>query len=35
MMTMRERTQAIGGHFEIGAASGNGDGTRVVVSIPT
>jgi signal transduction histidine kinase len=35
MMTMRERTQAIGGHFEIGSASVRGDGTRVVVSIPT
>ena len=33
MMTMRERTQAIGGHFAIGAASGRG--TRVEVSIPT
>src|SRR6185295_7529323 len=34
MMTMRERTQAIGGRFEIGAASGAGAGTRVVVSLP-
>jgi signal transduction histidine kinase len=32
MVTMRERTQAVGGRFEIGAASGRG--TRVVVRIP-
>jgi signal transduction histidine kinase len=32
MVTMRERTQAVGGQFEIGAASGRG--TRVVVRIP-
>jgi len=31
-VTMRERTQAVGGRFEIGAASGRG--TRVVVRIP-
>ena len=32
MVTMRERTQAVGGWFEVGAASGRG--TRVVVRIP-
>jgi signal transduction histidine kinase len=32
MVTMRERTQAVGGQFELGAASGRG--TRVVVRIP-
>jgi signal transduction histidine kinase len=32
MVTMRERTQAVGGRFEIGAAAGRG--TRVVVRIP-
>jgi len=32
MVTMRERTQAVGGHFEIEAAAGRG--TRVVVRIP-
>ncbi len=32
MVTMRERTQAVGGEFEIGAAAGHG--TRVVVRIP-
>ena len=32
MVTMRERTQAVGGQFEIGAASVSG--TRVVVRIP-
>jgi len=32
MVTMRERTQAVGGQFEIGAASGHG--TRIVVRIP-
>ena len=32
MVTMRERTQAVGGRFEIGAAPGRG--TRVVVRIP-
>jgi signal transduction histidine kinase len=32
MVTMRERTQAIGGHFEIVAAPGGG--TRVVARIP-
>lgn len=32
MVTMRERTQAVGGRFEIGTASGRG--TRVVVRIP-
>ena len=32
MVTMRERTQAVGGRFEVGAASGRG--TRVVVRIP-
>jgi signal transduction histidine kinase len=32
MVTMRERTQAVGGQFEIGAASGHG--TQVVVRIP-
>ncbi|MBI2508939.1 MAG: sensor histidine kinase, partial [Betaproteobacteria bacterium] len=32
MVTMRERTQSVGGRFEIGAASGRG--TRVVVRIP-
>ena len=32
MVTMRERTQAIGGQFEIGFASGRG--TQVVVRIP-
>jgi signal transduction histidine kinase len=32
MMTMRERTQAIGGQFEVAAAPGGG--TRVVVRIP-
>jgi signal transduction histidine kinase len=32
MVTMRERTQAVGGQFEIEAASGHG--TRVVVRIP-
>lgn len=32
MVTMRERTQAVGGRFEIGAASGRG--TRVLVRIP-
>ncbi len=32
MVTMRERTQAVGGQFEIGAASGHG--TRVVVRVP-
>lgn len=32
MVTMRERTQAIGGQFEVGAAPGRG--TRVVVRIP-
>jgi signal transduction histidine kinase len=33
MVTMRERTQAVGGSFEIGAASDGG--TRVVVRIPS
>jgi signal transduction histidine kinase len=32
MVTMRERTQAVGGQFEIGAAPGHG--TRVTVRIP-
>jgi signal transduction histidine kinase len=32
MVTMRERTQAVGGEFEIGAAPGRG--TRVVVRVP-
>jgi signal transduction histidine kinase len=32
MVTMRERTQAVGGEFEIGAAPGRG--TRVVVRMP-
>ena len=32
MVTMRERTQAVGGRFEIGAAPGRG--TRVVVRVP-
>jgi signal transduction histidine kinase len=32
MVTMRERTQAVGGQLEIGAAAGRG--TRVVVRIP-
>ena len=32
MMTMRERTQAVGGQFEVAAAPGGG--TRVVVRIP-
>jgi signal transduction histidine kinase len=32
MVTMRERTQAVGGDFEIGAAPGRG--TRVVVRVP-
>jgi len=32
MVTMRERTQAVGGQFEVGAASGGG--TRVMVRIP-
>jgi signal transduction histidine kinase len=32
MVTMRERTQAVGGQFEIGPASGGG--TRVVVRVP-
>jgi len=32
MMTMRERTQAVGGHFEIGGARGSG--TRVKVQVP-
>jgi len=31
MVTMRERTQAVGGQFEVGAASGGG--TRVMVRI--
>jgi signal transduction histidine kinase len=33
MVTMRERTQAVGGRFEIGAAADRG--TRVVVRIPS
>jgi signal transduction histidine kinase/sensor domain CHASE-containing protein len=33
MVTMRERTQAVGGDFEIGAAPGHG--TRVVVRVPS
>lgn len=33
MVTMRERTQAAGGEFEMGAAPGGG--TRVVVRVPT
>ena len=33
MVTMRERTQAVGGSFEIGAAADGG--TRVVVRIPS
>ena len=33
MVTMRERTQAVGGEFEIGAAPGRG--TRVVVRVPS
>ena len=32
MVTMRERTQAVGGQFEVGAAPGGG--TRIVVLIP-
>lgn len=32
MVTMRERTQAVGGQFEIGAASGHG--TQITVRIP-
>jgi signal transduction histidine kinase len=32
MVTMRERTQAVGGQFEIGAAPGRG--TRIVVRVP-
>jgi signal transduction histidine kinase len=32
MVTMRERTQAVGGRFEVGAAPGRG--TRVVVRVP-
>lgn len=32
MVTMRERTQAVGGQFEVGAAPGRG--TRVMVRIP-
>jgi signal transduction histidine kinase len=32
MVTMRERTQAVGGQFEIGSAPGGG--TRVVVRVP-
>jgi signal transduction histidine kinase len=32
MVTMRERTQAVGGQFEIGAAPGRG--TQVVVRVP-
>jgi signal transduction histidine kinase len=32
MVTMRERTQAVGGEFDIGAAPGRG--TRVVVRVP-
>jgi signal transduction histidine kinase len=32
MVTMRERTQAVGGEFEIGPAAGRG--TRVVVRVP-
>jgi signal transduction histidine kinase len=33
MVTMRERTQAVGGQFEIG--SGHGRGTRLVVRVPS
>jgi signal transduction histidine kinase len=33
MVTMRERTQAVGGEFEIGAAPGRG--TRVLVRVPS
>jgi two-component system sensor histidine kinase NreB len=33
MVTMRERTQAVGGGFEIQAAADGG--TRVIVSIPS
>jgi signal transduction histidine kinase len=33
MVTMRERTQAVGGRFEIGDAADRG--TRVVVRIPS
>jgi signal transduction histidine kinase len=32
MVTMRERTQAVGGQFEIGPAPGRG--ARVVVRVP-
>jgi signal transduction histidine kinase len=32
MVTMRERTQAVGGRFEIGAAPGGG--TRIEVRVP-
>jgi signal transduction histidine kinase len=32
MVTMRERTQAVGGQFEIGTTPGSG--TRVMVRVP-